>query len=63
MCGAPTSSHDVKQYSNQDRWTVETCTQRVPTKTYGEIEFADNPSARKPVRYFGSFCLRLAGQI
>ena len=34
------------------KWTPEQCTKKVSTRTYGEIEFAEDPSTRKPVSHF-----------
>ena len=33
------------------KWTPSECTTKLPTDTYGEIEFAEDTSSRKPVSY------------
>ena len=34
------------------KWSPDICTRRVPTDSYGEIEFIEDSSSRKPVSFF-----------
>ena len=51
-CGSAESKHppDRGKMKKETEWSVDRCTRRLPTDTYGEIEFAEDndKSARKP---------------
>ena len=36
-------------------WEVESCTEKQPTDAYGEIEFAEDTSSKKPVSSIVTF--------
>ena len=53
QCGLARSEHcsigDSSMISDSEfRWRISECTRKVPTDTYGEIEFAEDASSRKP---------------
>eukprot|EP00794_Sanderia_malayensis_P003485 gene3485-3983_t len=51
QCGLPKNGHVKGMAINPDphaKWNSEQCTRRIQTDTFGEIEFAENPSSRKP---------------
>ena len=52
-CGLPRDRHKLQGTviitDPSVTWVSEQCTRRIPTDTFGEIEFAEDPSSRKPV--------------
>ncbi|XP_065053971.1 transient receptor potential cation channel subfamily M member-like 2 isoform X2 [Rhopilema esculentum] len=52
QCGMKKVEHKqdgfIEVKDSEMKWTPEQCTKKVSTRTFGEIEFAEDPSTRKP---------------